>query len=62
MRKLSIFALVGLAIGITLSTVSLQAADTLKIGIVAPTSGAAAEVPQSVQEPRLKDLLGVLQA
>src|ERR1035437_5898022 len=43
MRKLSILALVGLAVGMTLSTVSLQAADTLKIGIVAPTSGAAAE-------------------
>ena len=43
MRKLSILTLVGLAVGITLSTVSLQAADTLKIGIVAPTSGAAAE-------------------
>ncbi len=43
MRKLSILAVLWLAAGMTVSTVSLHAADTLKIGIVAPTSGAAAE-------------------
>jgi branched-chain amino acid transport system substrate-binding protein len=43
MRKLSVLALLWLAAGMTVSTVNLHAADTLKIGIVAPTTGAAAE-------------------
>ena len=41
--KLSVHALLWLAAGMIVSTVSLHAADTLKIGIVAPTTGAAAE-------------------
>ncbi len=43
MRKLSILALLWLAAGITVSTVSLHAADTLKIGMVAAATGADAE-------------------
>ena len=43
MRKLQVVALLWLAAGMIVSTVSLQAADTLKIGIVAPSTGAAAE-------------------
>ena len=43
MRKLSILALLWLAAGMTASTVSLHAADTLKIGMVAAATGANAE-------------------
>jgi branched-chain amino acid transport system substrate-binding protein len=43
MRKLPILALLCLAAGMTVSTVRLHAADTLKIGMIAPTTGAAAE-------------------
>ncbi len=43
MRKLPILALLCLAAGITVSTVRLHAADKLKIGMIAPTTGAAAE-------------------
>ena len=42
MRKLSVLALLWLAAGMAVSTVNLHAADTLKIGTVAPTTGAAA--------------------
>ena len=43
MRKLSILALLWLAAGMTVSTVNLHAADTLKIGMVAAATGANAE-------------------
>jgi branched-chain amino acid transport system substrate-binding protein len=43
MRKLSIIALLGLAAGMTVGTVRLHAADTLKIGMVAAATGANAE-------------------
>jgi branched-chain amino acid transport system substrate-binding protein len=43
MRKLSILALLGLAAGMTVSSVRLHAADTLKIGMVAAATGANAE-------------------
>ena len=43
MRKLSVLASLWLAAGMTLGAVSLQAADTLKIGMVAPATGANAE-------------------
>jgi branched-chain amino acid transport system substrate-binding protein len=43
MRKLSILALLWLAAGMTVSSVRLHAADTLKIGMVAAATGANAE-------------------
>jgi branched-chain amino acid transport system substrate-binding protein len=43
MRKLSILALLWLAAGMTVSSVRLHAADTLKIGMVAASTGANAE-------------------
>ena len=43
MRKWFVLALLGLAAGMTLGAVGLQAADTLKIGMVAPTTGQQAE-------------------
>ena len=43
MRKVSVHALLWLAAGMIVSTVSLHAADTLKIGMVAPITGPAAE-------------------
>jgi branched-chain amino acid transport system substrate-binding protein len=43
MRKWFAFALLGLAAGMTIGVVGLQAADTLKIGMVAPITGPSAE-------------------
>ncbi len=43
MRKWFVLALLGLAAAMTIGVVGLQAADTLKIGMVAPVTGASAE-------------------
>jgi branched-chain amino acid transport system substrate-binding protein len=43
MRKWFVLALLGLAAGMTIGVVGLQAADTLKIGMVAPITGPSAE-------------------
>ena len=43
MRKWITLAVLGLAAEMTVGVLSLQAADTIKIGVIAPLTGPAAE-------------------
>ena len=43
MRKWFTFALLGLVAGMTVGVLSLQAADTIKIGFTPPVTGASAD-------------------
>jgi branched-chain amino acid transport system substrate-binding protein len=43
MQKWITFAVLGLAVAMTVGALSLQAADTIKIGVIAPLTGPAAE-------------------